>query len=351
MNNTQLPGILAVDDNGANLQLLQGMFQGLYKVYMCPSGERALSFLDKMIPDLILLDIEMPGMDGYEVMKRLRANVRTQDIPVIFLTGRVGGDNEVRALEMGAEDYIPKPFVAPVVLARVKHQLELARYRHQLEGVVLQKTAQVVKMQDIALELLATATEYRDMETGGHIQRTTRYVQILLDGLERKASPGYQFDKKFADFVLKTARLHDIGKIGVPDAILLKPGALTPPEFDIIKKHTLIGAQMLQAGIESMGESSLLDVALEIAMSHHEKWDGSGYPLGLQGEAIPLSGRIMAIADVYDALISVRPYKPAFPHREAIVIIEQGRGSHFDPLLVDLFMELHSQFAEAALIR
>lgn len=340
--------VLAIDDNGANLQLLQGLFQNLYKVYAAPSGDRALAFLEKVLPDLILLDIEMPGMDGYEVMGRLRANPRTADIPVIFLTGRTGEESEVRALELGAEDYISKPFVAPVVMARVKHHLELTRYRKQLELMVRLKTAQVVKMQDIALDLLATATEYRDLETGGHIKRTTRYVQILLHGLADKPRQGYVFDPVYADYVLKTAKLHDIGKIGVPDAILLKPGALSAPEFEVIKKHTLIGAEMLQSGIENMGEASLLNVALEIAMSHHEKWDGTGYPYGLRGEGIPLSGRIMAVADVYDALISVRPYKPAFPHREARVIIGQGRGTHFDPWLVDLFMELHEFFEEAA---
>jgi putative two-component system response regulator len=346
-----IPSILAIDDNGTNLQLLQGMFQEHYKVYMCPSGERALAFLEKTLPDLILLDIEMPGMDGYEVMAKLRAVPRTATVPVIFLTGHIGEEHEVRALDMGAQDYIPKPFVVQVVLARVKHQLELALYRKQLENMVRQKTAQVVKMQDIALGLLATATEYRDMETGGHIQRTTRYVHLLLEALEAHPRTGYTFDPAYAEYVFKTAKLHDIGKIGVPDAILLKPGALSPPEFDIIKKHTLIGAEMLQSGIESMGEASLLDVALEIAMNHHEKWDGSGYPQGLKGEGIPLSGRIMAIADVYDALISARPYKAPFSHREAKTIIEQGRGSHFDPYLVDLFVARHEQFEEISVSR
>ena len=349
MNSEPRYSLLAVDDNGANLQFLQVLFQDTCLVHASPSGERALAFLEKVRPDLILLDIEMPGMDGYEVMASLRSQPRTAQIPVIFLTGRTGMEHEMRALEMGAEDFIAKPFVPSVVRARVKHQLELAQYRGQLEQRVQEKTAQVVKMQDIALDLLATATEYRDMETGGHIQRTTRFVQLLLDGLAVRSRPGYTFSPAYAECVLKTARLHDIGKIGVPDQILLKPGSLSPPEFEIIKKHTTIGAHMLQGGIEAMGEKSLLDVAREIALSHHEKWDGTGYPQGLKGEAIPLSGRIMAIADVYDALISVRPYKPAFPHVQAKLIIDQGRGRHFDPFLVDLFLEMHGRFENAVL--
>lgn len=340
--------ILCIDDNGANLQALQGIFQDIYKVYMSPTGERALTFLEKTLPDLILLDIEMPGMDGYEVIGRLRSHERTARIPVIFLTGRVGESHEIRALELGAEDFISKPFVPQVVLARVKHQLELSQYRRGLETMVRQQTAQVVKMQDIALGLLASATEYRDLETGGHIQRTTRYVQILLEGLTRFNDPAYHVEPLMAEYMVKTAKLHDIGKIGVPDSILLKPGALSAAEFEIIKKHTVIGADMLKGGIEAMAGPSLLDVALEIVMAHHEKWDGSGYPQGLKGADIPLAGRIMAIADVYDAMISVRPYKPAYPHHEAVMVIEQGRGTHFDPVLVDLFMELHPHFAETA---
>ena len=329
--------ILVVDDNPTNLRFLQEILRSDYKVYASLSGERAFAFLEKKIPNLILLDVEMPGMDGYEMISRLKNDYRWKEIPVIFLTAQEGREKEHLAFRMGAVDYILKPISASVVKSRVGLHIELERYKRNLEQMVGEKTKQLQTTQDSILDMLANVTAYRDNETGAHIKRTTYFVQILVRELMGKNAPDYQISTEYAENMIKSAKLHDIGKVGVPDRILLKPGRLTSEEFETIKKHTVLGAQILDDAMEDLGEtSSFLNVAREIVNTHHEKWNGSGYPHGISGTDIPVSGRIMAIADVYDALISPRPYKKPFSHEESMKIILDSSGTHFDPHIIAL---------------
>jgi len=339
--------ILVVDDNPTNLRFLQDILCKDYKVYACLSGERALEFLEKRIPDLILLDIEMPGMDGYEVISTLKMDERWYDIPVIFLTAQEGRDKELQAFSLGAVDFILKPISHGVVLSRVRLHMDLEMYKKRLEKLVEIKTAELLHTQDSILDMLSNMTAYRDNETGAHIKRTTFYTQSIMNRLMELQAPGYEISVQYAQDTIKSSKLHDIGKIGVPDGILLKPGRLTPMEFDIIKQHTTLGGHMLDDAIEDLGtsSSSFLNVAKEIVMCHHEKWDGSGYPGGLKGDEIPLSGRVMAISDVYDALISKRPYKNPFTHDEAMKIIRESAGTHFDPNIMEMCEPTFTQFA------
>ena len=341
--------ILVVDDNPTNLRFLQEILKNDYKIYASPSGERALAFLEKIIPDLILLDIEMPGIDGYEMIARLKNDSRWVDIPVIFLTAQEGRDKEQQAFSMGAVDYILKPISYGVVLSRVRLHMELEMYKKRLEEMVEAKTFELMHTQDSILDMLSNMTAYRDNETGAHIKRTTFFVESIANHLMKINQPGYIISKEYAENMVKSSKLHDIGKIGVPDNILLKPDRLTPEEFDIIKQHTTLGAQILDDAIADLGTTSLfLHVGREIVFSHHEKWDGSGYPQKKSGTDIPLSARVMAIADVYDALISQRPYKKSFTHEEAMAIILQSSGTHFDPLLVEMCAPIFDSFADIA---
>lgn len=340
--------ILIVDDNPVNLRFLQEILKDTYRVYAAPSGERALAFLEKKIPDLILLDVEMPGISGYEVIERLKRDSRFEDIPVIFLTAQEGRDKEQQAFDLGAVDYILKPISKGVVVARVRLHMELATYRKSLEKMVEIKTSQLQRTQDSILDILANVTAYRDNETGAHIKRTTVYVEKLVAYLIERDHPDYRISSEYALNMAKSSKLHDIGKVGVPDAILLKPGKLTPEEFDVIKQHTVLGMQILDDAIQDIGDdsSSFLSVAREIVITHHEWWNGSGYPYSLKGEDIPISGRVMAIADVYDALISKRPYKKPFTHDEAMEIIRESSGTHFDPYIMEMCAPIFSEFEE-----
>jgi len=339
--------ILVVDDNPTNLRFLQEILKSDYKVYASPSGERALAFLEHTIPNLILLDVEMPGLNGYEVISRLKNNYMWENIPVIFLTAQEGRDKEHLALSMGAVDYILKPIATSVVKSRVGLHIELESYKQNLEHMVTLKTMQLEKTQDSILEMLSNVTAYRDNETGAHTKRTTHFVNLLVHELMAHKDPRYQISQEYALNMIKSAKLHDIGKVGVPDGILLKPAKLTDEEFELIKKHTLLGAQILDDAIADLGEtSSFLNVAREIAFTHHEKWNGSGYPSGTGGENIPISGRIMAIADVYDALISQRPYKVPKTHEESMKIIHESAGTHFDPNIVSLCEDVFQRFPE-----
>lgn len=341
--------ILIVDDDPNNLKLLQEILKDKYKVYASPSAYRALNFLENKIPNLILLDIEMPEMNGYEFIKRLKADYRWIDIPVIFLTAAEGREKEQRAFELGAVDYVLKPINSSVVLARVELHMELQTYKKDLEKMVEKKTAQLIKTQNVVLEMLANVTATRDNETGAHIKRTTVYVQLLVNNLMKIRHPQYIVTEDFCENIIKSAKLHDIGKVAMPDNILLKPGKLTEDEFNVIKNHTVFGAQILDAAIAELGDdSSFLFVAKQLIISHHEWWDGSGYPYSLSGADIPLAGRIMSIADVYDALISKRPYKGPFDHEFAMDIIRKESGTHFDPLLLELSNETMEGFIEVA---
>ncbi len=331
--------VLIVDDTETNIDMLVHTLGHQYDVRVATDGASALEDIENEKPDLILLDIMMPGMDGYQVCQILRANPDTRHIPIIFLTALSEEQDEARGLELGAVDYVTKPFNPDLVKARVKNQIELKKYRDHLEAMVKKRTRELVLTQDVTLESMGTLAEYRDPETGGHIKRTKNYVKVLAKHLRTKPEFESLLDDTIIEQLYKSSPLHDVGKVGVKDSILLKPGKLTAEEFEEMKKHSIYGRDAIKANEKKLGETSFLSMAREIAHTHHEKWDGSGYPRGLKGEAIPLCGRIMALADVYDALISKRVYKAPIPHETAVKIIESGKGTHFDPRLVDLFLE------------
>jgi putative two-component system response regulator len=345
-----IDSILLVDDNTTNLQLLRETLDGFgYRLLVAKDGKTALNISQKTDPSLILLDIMMPEMDGYEVCKRLKADEKTRQIPVIFLTALSDEDDEAAGLSLGAVDYIAKPFNPELVRARVRVHLELKRYRDHLERLVAERTKRLALVQAVTIESLATLAEYRDPETGGHIKRTQNYVKALAMHLRDHPRFRDDLDDETIELLYMSAPLHDVGKVGVPDHILLKPGRLTDDEFAEMKKHSIYGRDALHITEQKLGEDSFLRHAREIAYTHHEKWDGSGYPQGLQGDTIPISGRLMALADVYDALISKRVYKAPLSHEDAIRIIEEGKGVHFDPDIVDGFLDLENTFRNIAL--
>ncbi len=340
--------ILVVDDTEVNINLMVAILGDEYDVSGVLDGKSALELTEEVRPDLVLLDIMMPGINGYDVCRHLKENEATRTIPVIFITALSGEGDEAKGLELGAVDYITKPFKPAIVKNRVRNHLELKRHRDHLEELVRERTEEVLLTQEVAFESLATLAEYRDPETGGHIRRTQNYIKTLAQYLRDLPRFEAYLDKSTVELIYKSAPLHDIGKVGVSDNILLKPGKLTPEEFEEMKKHTIYGRNAIRAAERKMGSTSFLRFAGEIAYSHHEKWDGSGYPEGLDGDDIPISGRLMALVDVYDALISKRVYKPPFPHKKAVSIIAEGRGTHFDPDLVEAFLALASEFRQIA---
>ncbi len=342
--------ILLVDDNAANLQVLRGALDGLgYKILVAKSGTSALSIVEKAVPDLVLLDIMMPEMDGYEVCRRLKGNDATRHIPVIFLTALGDPEDEAKGLALGAVDYITKPINPDLVRARVRSHLVLSRYQNSLEELVRQRTQELQLTQAVMIESLATLAEYRDPETGGHIKRTQNYVKALASKLKDHPRFRDKLDEATIEMLYQSAPLHDIGKVGVRDHVLFKIGRLNDDEAASMKKHTEFGYRALMITEQKLGKSTFLRHARDVAYTHQEKWDGSGYPRGLKGDEIPVSGRLMAVADVYDALISKRSYKPPMPHEKAVQIIAEGRGSHFDPDIVDAFLEIESVFRNIAL--
>ncbi|MEO5332253.1 MAG: two-component system response regulator [Magnetococcus sp. YQC-5] len=345
--------VLVVDDTPDNLSLMSGLLKGDYKVKVANSGEKALKVAQsENPPDLILLDIMMPGMDGYEVCQRLKDNPATRDIPIIFLTAKVEVEDEKKGLELGAVDYLTKPISPPIVMARVKNHLALKAHAdflrdksEYLELEVVKRTREVMAIQDVTILAMASLAETRDSDTGNHIRRTQFYVKILAEKLKTNQRFSATLSDYYITMLFKSAPLHDIGKVGIPDRILLKPGRFEPHEFEIMKTHTTLGRDAIQHAEEQLGMNvEFLQMAKEIALSHQEKWDGSGYPGGLVGDHIPLSARLMAVADVYDALISRRVYKQGMPHEKAVSIIAEGKGNHFDPDIVDAFMELQEEF-------
>jgi len=344
------PKILLVDDNTTNLQILRDALDGRgYKLLVAKNGRSALAIADKALPDLILLDIMMPGIDGYEVCRQLKAKADTRHLPVIFITAMTGAEDEARGLQLGAVDYITKPVNPHLVQARVRNHLELVRYRNQLEHLVKEKTRELTLTQAVLIESLATLAEYRDPETGGHIKRTQNYVKALAMQLRKNNLYRDELDDDTIDMLYLSAPLHDMGKVGVRDNILLKQGRLNKEEFEEMKKHTVYGRDALKITEQKLKDKTFLRNARQIAYTHQEKWDGSGYPQGLKGKKIPLSGRLMALADVYDALISKRVYKPPMPHAEAVRLIVEGRGKHFDPDVVDAFVVIENTFRNIAL--
>ena len=351
------PNILIVDDVPENLSVLGELLQPTYRVRAANSGARALQIANSPPPpDLILLDVMMPGMDGYQVLRELRDNATTRDIPVIFVTAMDGTDDEEKGLDLGAVDYITKPIRPAIVLARVRAQLELKRARDilsdhnaYLEQEVARRMAENQLIQEVSIHALAHLAETRDPETGNHLRRTQEYVRTLARGLKHHPRFSHYLDERTIGQLAQSAPLHDIGKVGIPDHILLKPGKLTPDEWAIMKTHAEIGAEAIaQAIADSARPVEFLQIAQEIARSHHEKWDGSGYPRGLAGDGIPISARLMALADVFDALICARVYKPPMPYEEAYSIIVSGSGTHFDPDVVDAFIREFDTFKRIA---
>lgn len=349
--------VMVVDDTAANLMLISDLLHPHYKVKVASSGARALKIASSGLPpDLILLDIMMPDMDGYEVCRQLKANPLTCDIPVIFLTAKTDTCDEELGFELGAVDYITKPISPPIALARVKANLTLKASADFLkdknvflEQEVARRTAEVSEIQNVTILTMASLAETRDNETGNHIIRTQHYVKLLAQKLQMHPRFSHYLDDATVDLLFKSAPLHDIGKVGIPDSVLLKPDKLTPAEFEIMKTHTTLGKLAIESAEARLGRHvPFLRYAKEIAYSHQEKWDGSGYPEGLAGDAIPVSARLMAIADVYDALISRRVYKPPFTHEVAMTIIQEGRGVHFDPDVTDAFLQVHLDCKEIA---
>ncbi|MDH3349764.1 MAG: response regulator [Desulfobulbaceae bacterium] len=341
--------ILIVEDTEMNIDILIEALGDDYLVRVAMDGESALKNIASYIPDLILLDIMMPGMDGYEVLRRLKKDAKTSKIPVIFITAMSGKHDEAKGLALGAIDYITKPFNPELVKARVANHLMLKNYQDNLEMIIEERTRELRMTQDVIIHSMGVLAEYRDPETGGHIKRTQNYVRALALQVENHVRFKELLDPEIIQVLYKCAPLHDIGKVAISDNILLKPGKLTGEEFEEMKKHSVYGRDVIMLCEKEIPGTSFLKYACEIAYTHHEKWDGSGYPQGLMGDGIPLSGRLMAIADVYDALISKRVYKPPFPHSKAVTIIKDGRGKHFDPDMVDAFLEIEGKFRQIAL--
>ena len=352
------PLVLVVDDAPDSIEpIVDCLHRADFRTRIATNGSRALQLANsRPLPDLILLDVTMPDLDGYEVCRRLMQNPVTANIPVIFLTIRNDELDEQLGFDAGAVDYITKPISPPLVLTRIRNHLTLKaasdflRDRNSyLEHEVTRRTRELSLIQDATIVAMASLAETRDNETGNHIRRTQLYLRTLARHLQGRPPYDAELTDENIDLMYKSAPLHDIGKVGIPDRILLKPGKLDPAEFAVMQTHTTLGRDAISKAETLFGVSaSFLRFAKEIAYSHQEKWNGSGYPLGLAGERIPLSARLMAVADVYDALISKRVYKAAHSHTEAVEILRDGSGSHFDPQIIDAFLELQADFQAIA---
>lgn len=340
--------ILVVDDDKTNLILAQKILSSEYRIAACNSGMAALKYLEKNKPHLILLDISMPDMDGFEVMEKLRQDLKTEAIPVIFLTADGQSDTEVKCFQMGAMDFVKKPFVPDILLSRVAKTIELDQYRHNLENMVgeqaeklMESTRRINRIQEDVIVGMANLIESRDGSTGKHVKNTQMYVRMIAEELQRRGLFADQLTDSYIDNVCKAAPLHDVGKIKISDAVLQKPGKLTPEEFEVIKLHTTYSRKIIQTIISDVEDEHYVKIVEDIAMYHHERWDGTGYPTGLAGDRIPLAARIMAVADVFDALYEERCYKPPIRPIERIMqIMSEGRGTQFDPVIIDVFVEM-----------
>ena len=343
--------VLIVDDVKANVRILISALSEFYQIAVANSGQAALTYCKNNKPDLILLDIMMPDISGYDVIASLKSNKVTEEIPIIFLTALSETENKTKGFELGAVDYIVKPFEISEVRARVKNHLSLVlakRYiedqNKHLEATVQARTKELVLTRQATIEALASLAEHRDPETGGHIKRIKHYVMVLGKELKENTIYANLIDDNFLEILELSAPLHDIGKVGVKDCILLKPGKLTIKEFEEMKRHTIHGHEAILAAESNLGDNSFLKVASEITYFHHERWDGSGYPLGLKGQEIPLSARIMSIADVYDALVSKRVYKDPIDHDSAVEIIVDGKDHQFDAVIISAFINIQHKF-------
>ncbi len=348
--------IMLVDDNHVNLHMGKIMLKDFYEVYALPSAERLFKFLETVTPDLILLDVLMPNMNGFDVLQILKSDARYAGIPVIFVTSQIEETDELKGLALGASDYVAKPFSAAILRKRIENHLLIKKQKAELRNInghliemVKEKTAQIFGLQNAIIGSIAEIVEFRDSLTGGHINRTQKYVQLLIEYLvEHDIYSAEVLAWENMDYIIASTQLHDVGKIFISDTILNKPGPLTPAEFEIMKTHVVKGIEIIKKMAQTMDEHVFLKYAEIVVATHHEKWDGSGYPVGLKGYEIPLLGRLMALADVYDALMSARPYKKPMTAEEAAKIIIEGSGTHFDPALVDGFKMLEREFATVA---
>ena len=341
--------IFVVDDNITNLSVAEEALENHYAVITLSSALKMFAILEKVTPDLILLDIEMPQMNGFEAMKLLKANDPYAEIPVIFLTAMSDADNEAYGIELGAVDFIAKPFSVPVLLNRIKNHLHIDELIRERTEQLRERTERLSRLQNSIVGTLADIVESRDLNTGGHIERTTVYMKLLLDAMIERGVYAEEISDWNLDLVISSSRLHDLGKISISNNILNKPSSLTRDEYKAIKTHSSEGERIIDQMVDRTGEAEFLHNAKLYAAYHHERWDGSGYPYGLKGTNIPLQGRLMAIVDVYDALTSERPYKRAISSEESVEIIMGGAGKHFDPLIANAFYEMKDQFKEATL--
>lgn len=339
--------ILLVDDDPGNLKRAQTILGEEFRISATTSGKMALSLLSKVTPDLILLDVNMPEMNGFETLTKIRELENGAAIPVVFLTGDNDAETETKCFEAGAMDFVGKPFVSQVLVSRVKRILENKQYQNHLEDMVASQVAQITRMQDEVITGIANLIESRDNSTGLHVKNTQNYVRILTRALRERGLYADILDYNYELNTVKASVLHDIGKIKTPDAILLKPGRLTDEEFAVMKKHTVDGCEIIDGIIGTVEHEEYVDIARKIARHHHERWDGTGYPDGLAGEEIPLCARIMALADVFDALYQERCYKKAIrPASKVFEIIKENSGSQFDPNLTEIFCELQQEITD-----
>lgn len=371
--------ILVVDDVPANLKYAQKLLSDRYKLTLASSGAQALNFLKKHFPDLILLDINMPEIDGYTVLQRIKEDPVTAMIPVMILTSDKETETELKFLDLGAVDFIKKPFVPEIMVSRIETQLELSAYRNRLESMVKEKTDVIARLQDVMSTCFAELVESRDGTTGGHIKNTTRYFAVFLEELANVEPYKDILTPDYRQNLVRAAPLHDIGKIGINDSVLRKESELSKDEFDHMKTHAQIGGETFQhifnsvegegsqhhseiggyafdrifsaMNVEESEDTVFLHIARDMAMYHHERWDGTGYPYGMSGEDIPLCARILSLADVYDALTSKRSYKEAYPHEKAMQIIAEDRGVFFDPALTDVFLSISDKIEQCLLTK
>ena len=347
--------IFLVDDNPIYLTTGKAALQEKYTVVTIPSGEKLLLALKKVRPDLILLDVEMPEMSGYDAIKIIKADPQTAEIPVIFLTGKTETEDELLGLSLGAVDYITKPFSTPLLLKRIELHLllqsqknELKEFNENLVSMVNERTNHITKLQNAIILWAAEIVEFRDEDTGQHVENVQKYLEILLGVMGKSEVFTTELAALDIEAFLRSSALHDVGKIKIPDTILLKKSRLTDEEFENMKLHTVYGKMMIESLQKKVPDQKFLDYAKTLAYYHHEKWDGTGYPEGLKGLKIPIQARMMALADVYDALVSERPYKKAFSHEEAMRIISEGRNTQFDPDLTDMFTNLSLKIKEVS---
>ncbi|MCL2462777.1 MAG: response regulator [Defluviitaleaceae bacterium] len=341
------PQVLIVDDMDINIEILTEILRDLYDVRAAARGAAAVDMLlhGEIHPKIILLDIRMPEMDGYQVLGIIQSHETLKKIPVIFITAE---DEESAGLAAGAVDYINKPFHADIIRLRVANQIKLKTYTDSLEELLLQKTEEITETQGRVLEAVADIIEYRSMESGEHIKRTSTLTMHLLNYLISDTKYAREIIGLDPPLVVKSVAMHDIGKIGIPDNILLKPGRLTSEEFDVIKTHTTIGKDIVES-IIAKDDSPYLHYCRDIAYHHHERYDGKGYPTGIGGEDIPLTARILSVVDVYDALTSKRVYKPAYSHEESVGMILEGGGTQFDPIIAQAVGKVSEEFKRIAL--